>query len=140
MVNLGLASPSSTRIRVDGQEPICFEGGHAPHSGGCDRLAIYAVRDIARSENARDTGPRRSGCHLHISIGVQIDLALEQPSSGRVTDGDEYPIQINLIGRSVDCVPEKQTRNFGGSGIAEEGLDLAVPADRDLRIAEEAVL
>src|SRR2546427_3795990 len=73
------------------------ESRHAAGAGGRDRLAVYMVRHVARGEHAR---PARGRPLVgdQISVGVHLELSLEEASVGDVTDGHEDPVAPDLGG------------------------------------------
>src|SRR5688572_15919557 len=80
------------------REPaLGVERGLAAHARGGDGLAVGAVGDVARGEDALDVGRGAPGVlELHVARGVGGDLALEEARERRVADRDEEALHRQL--------------------------------------------
>src|SRR5204863_10191490 len=100
-----------------GEPALSVEGGLAAHAGGGDRLAIGAVRDVARDEDALDV--RRGAprvLQLDVALVVEVDLPAEEVRQRRVADRDEEALDRQLAALAV-------------AGVLEEDAGDAVPAE-----------
>src|SRR6056297_3913462 len=68
------------------------EGGHAAHTGTCDRLPIDMIREVARRKQPRHRRPGAAGFDMHVIAVMHLDLALDQLARGGVADGDEHAL------------------------------------------------
>src|SRR3546814_4070291 len=86
------------------QKPLRIQRRHAAEAGRGDRLPVVLVGDITGGEHALDRSLRGAaaepGADLQVTV-VHRQLALEQAGVGRMSDGDEETVHVDLeIGRA----------------------------------------
>src|SRR6187551_3348745 len=79
------------------EEALGVERAHAAGPGGCDRLAIRVILDVADGEYAGDVGLGRAWRCDQVTRVVVLELVQEQFRVRVVADRDEEP-----VGRVVD--------------------------------------
>jgi len=114
------------------QPSLGIESGHASSTGTGDGLAVPLVLNITGSENTGEVGLGGAGDGLDVTILVQVQLALEQSSSGNVTDGVEQSVDIHgalLLGDGILELEGLEqlaiTLALNGGSVVEDG-DLGV--------------
>src|SRR3546814_5574065 len=87
------------------QKPLRIQRRHAAEAGRSDRLAVVLVGHVAGGEHALDRSLRGAaaepGADLQVTV-VHRQLALEQAGVGRMSDGDEETVHVDLAGTVVE--------------------------------------
>src|SRR5215210_1425819 len=100
LVDVGGPVRLGVRGRV-AQEPLGVERRHAAAPGGGHRLAVGVVHEIARGEDARDTGASGTALHLHVAVLVELDLALHELGVRLMADRHEGAVDLDLPRRAI---------------------------------------
>src|SRR3546814_880474 len=86
------------------QKPLRIQRRHAAEAGRGDRLPVVLVGDITGGEHALDRSLRGAaaepGADLQVTV-VHRQLALEQAGVGRMSDGHEDTVHVDLGGTVV---------------------------------------
>src|SRR3546814_4208864 len=103
------AAPRPPRLLALVQKPLRIQGRHAAEAGRSDRLPVMLVGHVAGGEHALDRSlggaAAQPGADLQVAV-VHRQLALEQAGVGRMADGDEEAVHVDLAGRSEEHTSE----------------------------------
>jgi hypothetical protein len=80
------------------QKTLRFDSRHAARAGGGDGLAVSSVLHVAGVKYAGDIGAR-AAFGDDVTLGVGLDLALEDLGIGDVADGQEEAVDFLLVFR-----------------------------------------
>src|SRR5258707_681660 len=127
-------------LALRGEEAFGLERSHAALAGGCHRLAIDVVGDVARGEYARYGRRGRIWCGLDVARWLHLDLPGEELGGGRVPDRDEYPVDRALTERIRLDVAEDDALDLERAIVAGHLFEHGVPQHVDFRILEQPVL
>src|SRR5207248_11220751 len=89
---------------LDLEVRLRVERRHAPCPRARDGLTIHMVGDVPRRENAGDARRCRVALAAPLDSNVaivHIELALEELSVGRMPDGDEHALHVELLRRTA---------------------------------------
>src|SRR6266850_496934 len=112
------------------QVALSLERRHAAGAGGRHRLAIREVLDVARGEDAGDTGLGASRRDLDVTVRQQLELAAEDLGVRLVTDRDEQPVDGPLFPGTGLHVLKAHAGHLAPLDV-EDVLDHRVPDELD---------
>ena len=111
-----------------------------PQPGGGDRLAVDLVAYVAGGEYPGHAGRRGVRRGDDIAVGIDLQLALEQPAFRVVADGDEDAVDRQLPGPAGPDMLDPDTGDGGRIVGADDLVQDVVPDHLDLAIGEQALL
>src|SRR6185312_10613286 len=118
-------------------EPLGVERGGTAGAGRGDRLAVGVVDHVTGGEDAGHARPGAGRLDLHVTLVVQLDLALEELTARVVTDGHEHACHVQHLGLAGVHVADPYA---GDLAVGTQDLfDGAVPLDLDLVVAQRPV-
>ena len=122
------------------EKPFRFEGRHAAHARGRDRLAENLVLHVAGGEHARHIGARGIRRGADIAFRVHVELAVEQLRCRRMADGDEEPVDRQRFRFARAEIADSDRAHRTGIVGAQHFVDAEIVDHVDLGVGREAHL
>lgn len=135
-----------------GYQAFRLERRHTSGPGTRNRLPVFFILHVSRSENTLDARLRRSGDRSDVSVLVRLDLPLDEVGRGFVTDGVEETVDGEVAGFVGLEVSDGERLEevavalaFLGDGLSERlarntrrlGKTTHVPKNRDLWVVDQ---